>query len=129
MPRKQVSCSAEVVLDVLAGRWKVLILRQLLDGMRRFNQLQRELPGITHRILAKQLREMENQGLVLRKDHKEVPPRVEYWLSPLGLTLKDILMAMHTWGEKYGDRVRAISSLELTASRRMRSGVRAGGAS
>ena len=105
MARKNVSCPVEVTLRVIAGRWKVMIIHQLLEGTKRFNQLQRELSGITHRTLAKQLREMEDSGLVERRDYKEIPPRVEYRLSPLGLTLKDILGAMHVWAERYGHKV------------------------
>ncbi len=106
MAKKNVSCPVEVTLRVIAGRWKVMIIHQLLEGTKRFNQLQRELSGITHRTLAKQLREMEENGLVERRDYKEIPPHVEYRLSPLGLTLKDILWAMHAWAEKYGHKVR-----------------------
>jgi DNA-binding HxlR family transcriptional regulator len=105
MAKKTVSCPVEVTLEVISGRWKVLIIQQLLEGAKRFNQLQRELPGVTHRTLAKQLREMADDGLVERRDYREIPPRVEYRLSPLGLTLKDILMAMHAWAEKHGHRV------------------------
>jgi len=105
MPRKKVSCPVEVTLGVIAGRWKVMIIHQLLEGTKRFNQLHRELSGVTHRTLAKQLREMEEKGLVERRDYKEIPPRVEYRLSPLGLTLKDILLAMHVWAEKHGHKV------------------------
>jgi DNA-binding HxlR family transcriptional regulator len=82
-----------------------MIIHQLLEGTKRFNQLQRELTGITHRTLAKQLREMERQGLIARHDYREIPPRVDYSLTPLGLTLRDILQAMHVWAEKYGERI------------------------
>jgi DNA-binding HxlR family transcriptional regulator len=105
MMKKNVSCPVEVTLGVIAGRWKVMIIHQLLGGAKRFNQLQRELSGITHRTLAKQLREMEEAGLVERRDYKEIPPHVEYNLSPLGLTLKDILWAMHVWAEEHGHKV------------------------
>jgi DNA-binding HxlR family transcriptional regulator len=105
MAKKAVSCPVEITLEVISGRWKVLIIQQLLEGAKRFNQLQRELPGVTHRTLAKQLREMADDGLVERRDYREIPPRVEYRLSPLGLTLKDILMAMHVWAEKHGHKV------------------------
>ncbi len=105
MAKKSISCPVEVTLGVIAGRWKVMIIHQLLEGTKRFNELQRELSGITHRTLAKQLREMEGKGLVERRDYKQIPPRVEYRLSALGLTLKDILWAMHVWAEKYGDKV------------------------
>ncbi len=103
--KKSVSCPVELTLSVIAGRWKVMIIHQLLEGTKRFNQLQRELSGITHRTLAKQLKEMEKTGLILRRDYREIPPRVEYRLSPLGHTLKDILMAMHVWAEKHGGKV------------------------
>ncbi len=100
MTKKQVFCSVEVTLEAISGRWKVMAIHQLLEGPKRFNQLQRELKGVTHRTLTKQLREMEERGLVIRKDYGEIPPHVEYSLSPLGKSLKPILMAMHEWGEK-----------------------------
>ncbi len=103
--KKSVSCPVELTLSAIAGRWKVMIIHQLLEGTKRFNRLQRELPGITHRTLSKQLKELETTGLILRRDYREIPPRVEYRLSPLGLTLKDILAAMHVWAEKHGDKV------------------------
>lgn len=102
MPSKNVSCPVEVTLEVIAGRWKILIIHQLLEGTKRFNQLQRELGGITHRTLIKQLRDMEERGLIKRKDYQEIPPRVEYRLSTLGQSLESVLLAMHGWGEIYG---------------------------
>lgn len=105
MDKKQVSCPVENTLEAIAGRWKVLIIQQLLDGKKRFNQLQRELPGITHRTLTKQLREMEECGLITRKDYGEIPPRVEYALSPLGESLKPVLTAMHEWGKNHAGQM------------------------
>jgi DNA-binding HxlR family transcriptional regulator len=105
MPKKEFGCPVEITLHLISGRWKVLIIHQLLEGSKRFNQLQRELCGITQRTLTKQLREMEAHGLLIRKDYNEIPPRVEYSLSPLGLSLKDILLAMHVWGESYGGQL------------------------
>jgi len=105
MRAKNVFCPVEFTLDAIAGRWKVLIIHQLLDQPKRFNQLQRELGGITHRTLTKQLREMEERALINRKDYQEIPPRVEYHLSPLGRSLEGVLLAMHEWGEIYGQRV------------------------
>lgn len=102
MAQKEVFCPVETTLSLIAGKWKVLIIYHLLKGTRRFNQLQRDLGGITHRTLSKQLKEMEEDGLVQRIDYKEIPPRVEYALSPLGTSLKSILMAMHKWGEQHG---------------------------
>jgi DNA-binding HxlR family transcriptional regulator len=101
MPKKQVFCPVEVTLEAIAGRWKVMVIHQLLEGPKRFNQLQRELKGVTHRTLTKQLREMEGRGLVIRKDYGEIPPRVEYSLSPLGKSLSPVLAAMHEWGKKH----------------------------
>ena len=74
-----------------------MVIYWLLKGDRRFNQLQRDLSGITHRTLAKQLRELEADGLVERHDFSEIPPRVEYRLSSLGHSLEPILLAMHEW--------------------------------
>jgi len=102
MPDKNVSCPVELTLGAISGRWKVLIIRQLLDGTKRFNQLQRELDGITHRTLSKQLKEMEATGLILRTDYGEIPPRVDYRLSALGRSLETVLEAMHNWGESFG---------------------------
>lgn len=103
--KKDISCPVELTLAIMAGRWKVMIIHQLLEGEKRFNQLQRELRGITHRTLTKNLREMENQTLVIRKDYQEIPPHVEYKLSSLGQSLQPILTAMHEWSEKYGDQI------------------------
>lgn len=102
---KSVSCPVEMTLAVMAGRWKILIIHQLVDGPKRFNQLQRELGAITHRTLSQQLREMEEDGLVIRTDYGEIPPRVDYALSPRGMTLKPILMAMEKWALEHGAAV------------------------
>ena len=95
--QKKEGCPAETTLELLAGRWKPMVIYWLLKSERRFNQLQRDLGGITHRTLAKQLREMEQDGLIVRRDYGEIPPRVEYRLSPLGRSLEPILIAMHDW--------------------------------
>ncbi len=83
-----------------------MIIYHLLGGPMRFNQLQRALSGITHRTLAQQLREMAETGLVIRRDYQEIPPRVEYSLSPLGHSLDGVLSAMHEWAETHGKAVR-----------------------
>ena len=94
---KRTGCPTEQTLDLISGRWKVMAIYWLLKGERRFNQLQRDLSGITHRTLVKQLREMEADGLVERHDFGEIPPRVAYRLSPLGRSLEPILLTMHEW--------------------------------
>ena len=106
MPKKSVSCPVETTLSVISGRWKVMIIYHLLKGEMRFNQLQRELSGITHRTLAQQLREMEASGLVIRRDYQEIPPRVDYRLSALGKSLENILTSMHDWAEENGHKIR-----------------------
>lgn len=101
MPHKKFNCPVEITLSLIAGRWKVLIIHHLMEDTKRFNQLQRALRGITQRTLTKQLREMEAHDLIIRRDYNEIPPRVEYSLSPLGLSLKNVLFAMHEWGINY----------------------------
>ena len=103
--RKGVGCPVETTLRVIAGRWKVLVLYYLLDGTKRFNGLQRDLIGVSARTLAKQLRELERDGIIRRKAFAEIPPRVEYSLTELGKSLKPVLYAMHDWGESYSHRL------------------------
>jgi DNA-binding HxlR family transcriptional regulator len=92
-------------LRVISGRWKVLVLHYLLAETIRFNELHRKLGGISPRTLAKQLRELERDGILRRKAFAEIPPRVEYSLSPLGKSLEPILRAMHAWGESFAHRL------------------------
>ncbi len=94
-------CPAELTLDLLAGRWKPMIVFWLLKGERRFNELQRSLGPITHRTLSRQLKELEEDGLVLRRDHGEIPPRVDYRLTALGKSLEPVLAAMADWAEAH----------------------------
>ena len=94
---KQVGCPTELTLELISGRWKAMVIYWLLKGERRFNQLQRDLVDITHRTLTKQLRELEADGLVERHDFREIPPRVQYRLTPLGRSLEPVLLAMHAW--------------------------------
>lgn len=100
-PKKMVSCEVETTLQIIGGRWKVLIIRELLLGVRRFGELQRALPGITQKMLTQQLREMEQDGIVHREVYPEIPPKVEYSLTSLGESLQPILHAMHEWGAKH----------------------------
>ncbi len=99
--RKAVGCPVEITIDIVGGRWKVMVIHYLLEGDRRFNELQRLLTGITPRTLTKQLRELERDGIVARTAYPEIPPRVEYALTPLGRSLEPVLLAMASWGERY----------------------------
>ncbi|WP_431225933.1 winged helix-turn-helix transcriptional regulator (plasmid) [Serratia sp. L9] len=93
-------CPVEVALDLIGGRWKGVVLHHLLENdYLRFNELHRRLPGISQRLLTKQLRDLEEFGLVSRTVYAEVPPRVEYRLTEEGLTLRPVIDILANWGE------------------------------
>lgn len=94
-------CPVETTLLLMGDRWKVLIMRDLLSGTKRFGELRKSLTGISQKVLIEHLRIMEEYGLVNRKIYAEIPPKVEYSLTDLGKTLKPILDAMSNWGEEY----------------------------
>lgn len=98
---QRVNCPVERTLKVIGGRWKVLILRELFPGVRRFGQLHRALSGITQKMLTQQLRELEEDGIIHREVYLQVPPKVEYSLTTLGESLKPILDSMHEWSIKH----------------------------
>ena len=100
MKRRGQQCPAELTLDVIGGRWKVLIVWQLFSGSRRFSELSRALDGITQKMLTQQLRELEHDGIVHRQVYAQVPPKVEYSLTPLGESLRPVVDAMCEWGMK-----------------------------
>lgn len=95
------ACPVETTLMLISDKWKVLILRDLLTGTKRFGELKKSVGHVTQKVLTAQLRQMEQSGLVNRKVYAEVPPRVEYTLTELGYSLKPILDAMWSWGEGY----------------------------
>ncbi|GMX67406.1 winged helix-turn-helix transcriptional regulator [Paenibacillus elgii] len=99
------ACPVETTLDVIGGKWKGIILYQLLDGTKRFNEFRRLNPGITQFMLTLQLRELERDGIIHREIYKEVPPRVEYSLTDFGRTLEPVIMSMKAWGESYKARL------------------------
>lgn len=92
-------CPAELSLEFLSGKWRAMVIFWLMGGPKRFNELQRRLGAITHRTLSKTLKEMEADGLVLRTDHGEIPPRVDYALTDRGSSLKPVLVAMERWAK------------------------------
>lgn len=95
------ACPVETTLTLIGDKWKVLILRDLLTGTKRFGQLKKSIGSVSQKVLTAQLRAMEESGLISRKVYAEVPPRVEYSLTELGSSLKPILDAMVIWGEGY----------------------------
>ena len=94
-------CPVETTLNIISGKWKGIILYRLLGGKMRFNELNRVMTNITHRTLTLQLRKLEQDGVVKRTVFAEVPPRVEYNLTALGLSMEPIIKAMYDWGFDY----------------------------
>lgn len=94
-------CPVEVTLMLISDRWKVLIIRDLLDGTKRYGELKKSVGNISQKVLTTKLRDMEESGLLTRKVYAEVPPRVEYTLTDTGLSLRPILYAMMEWGQEY----------------------------
>ena len=95
------ACPVETTLTLIGDKWKVLILRDLLPGKKRFGELKKSIGSVSQKVLTAQLRNMEANGLLTRTVYAEVPPRVEYALTDLGKSLKPILDAMWNWGESY----------------------------
>ncbi|WSG86617.1 helix-turn-helix transcriptional regulator (plasmid) [Streptomyces sp. NBC_01727] len=99
-------CAIEFAMEILGGRWKLSILKQLVSGTHRFGELRRTMPTITQRMLTRQLRELEADGLVTRTVYREVPPRVEYTLTEIGHSLDAVTDQLDTWGRWYQETVR-----------------------
>ena len=95
------ACPVETTLTLISDKWKVLILRDLMSGARRFGERKRSLGAVSQKVLTAQLRQMEASGLLTRTVYPEVPPRVEYTLTELRWRLKPVLDAMQSWGEAY----------------------------
>lgn len=100
------ACPVETTLTLISDKWKILILRDLMPGTKRFGELKKSIGHVSQKVLTSQLRQMEESGLLTRKVYAEVPPRVEYTLTDLGCSLKPIMDAMWTWGEQYQKQVR-----------------------
>ena len=115
MKTRTYNCGLEAALDVIGGKWKVLVLWHLSPGARRFGELRRLVDGISEKMLIQQLREMAADGIVARHDFKEIPPRVEYSLTPFGVSLAEALRPLCEWGTKHMARIEALSSAPATA--------------
>ncbi|URZ09116.1 winged helix-turn-helix transcriptional regulator [Clostridium felsineum] len=105
MQKELPACPVETTLLLIGEKWKVLILRDLMEGTKRFGELKKSIGSISQKVLTQQLKAMEKDGLVLRKAYAEVPPRVEYSLTSLGKSLKPILDSMWSWGNSYKDKI------------------------
>ena len=101
MKKELPACPVETTLMLISDRWKVLIIRDLLDGTKRFGELKKSVGNISQKVLTSNLRSMEEDGLLTREVFSEVPPRVEYTLTETGYSLKPILDSMVKWGENY----------------------------
>lgn len=97
-------CPVETTLTLISDRWKVLILRDLFTGTKRFGELKKSLTGVSQKVLTASLKDMAENGLVTRKAYAEVPPRVEYSLTETGRSLQPIILAMFDWGMAYKEK-------------------------
>ena len=100
------ACPVETTLTLFSDKWKVLILRDLMPGTKRFGELKKSIGTVTQKVLTAQLRQMEASGLLTRTVYAEVPPRVEYTLTDLGRSLRPVLDAMEAWGKAYQENAR-----------------------
>lgn len=101
MRKTYTNCPVEYTASIIGNKWKIIILRELLTGMKRYNELTRSVVGISAKVLTENLRDLEKDGIVKRKVYPVVPPKVEYSLTEKGLELKDVLECMRLFGEKY----------------------------
>ena len=99
------ACPVELTLLLISNKWKVLIIRDLLDGTKRFSELKKSINNVSQKVLTSNLREMEENDLLTRKVYPEVPPRVEYTLTDIGYSLKTLLDDMDKWGTWYRNEV------------------------
>ena len=105
MKKELPACPVETTLMLISNRWSVLILRDLLDGTKRFGELKKSIGNVSQKVLTANLRSMEESGLLTRKVYPEVPPRVEYTLTETGYSLAPILDAMKEWGSEYKSKI------------------------
>lgn len=103
MAKVYTNCPVEYTASILSNKWKCLILRDLIEGTKRFNELNKSIVGVSAKVLTENLRELENDGIVIRKTYAVVPPKVEYSLSSKGEELKPIIDLMKEYGNKYKD--------------------------
>jgi len=113
-------CALDVTMELVGGKWKTIVLWYLRKDKKRFSELRRLIPGITEKMLSMQLRQLENDGFVSRTVHAEVPPRVEYALTPLGRTLLPLLEEIAKWGRLMGKRFGSIEKVERPAKKKAR---------
>ncbi len=106
-------CSIETTLKMLGCKWKVLIIRELLTGTKRFGELKKAVTGITQKVLTSKLREMEELGLVERKIYPQIPPKVEYTLTDIGYSLRPVLESLKDWGKDYKRYTKLVEKMRI----------------
>lgn len=99
-------CPVETTISLIGGKWKLLIMRNLLSRAWRFNELKKDLKGISQNVLTYNLRSMEKDGIIIRKIYPEIPPKVEYGLTKLGKSMKPIIKSMEKWGVEYKNKIK-----------------------
>lgn len=104
MKKRYTNCPVETTLSLIGDKWKILIIRDLLTGTKRFGELKKSIVGVSQKILTAHLREMEEDGLINRKVYPVIPPKVEYSLTNLGLSLQTVLTSLQEWGNKYNSK-------------------------
>lgn len=114
MPNRPYICGLDAAMDVIGGKWKALILWELNEGPRRPGELRRLITGISEKMLIQQLRALEADGIVHRKAHREIPPHVEYSLTPFGHSLNDALLPLGDWGEHHMQQILATRPVDRT---------------
>ena len=105
MTRMEFSCGLDVALAVIGGKWKPLVLFHLAHGARRYGELKRAVGGVSDKMLIQQLKELHADGVIARRDHQQVPPKVDYSLTPFGKTLADALVPLCAWGTEHIEQV------------------------
>lgn len=116
MEKRDLGCGLDVALVVIGGKWKPLILFHLNGSPQRFGALRRLVGGISEKVLIQQLRELTDDGIITRKDHGEVPPRVDYTMTAFGLTLAQALVPLCAWGETHRTQIEAMQRLQPVAA-------------
>lgn len=111
------NCAIRATLKILSGKWKILILWALYDNCKRFSELRRLIPEVTQRMLTAQLRELEKDKIITRKVYPEVPPKVEYALTEIGMTLKPLLIELKEWGADYIKKRKTLDASNLAAKK------------
>ena len=101
--KQKCRCGVTYTMSIIGGKWKIIIICRLYEGVKRFGELKRSIPGITTKMLTQQLRELEDKHVIHREVYKQVPPKVEYTLTKLGESIKPIISALNDWGSKNMD--------------------------